>query len=73
MNTPATRLSRRGHQETLRAYTGTPLFADLLVTVSYPKKYPVFPYAITNPVWVDVDGGGWTPPGLPTWLRSAVQ
>ena len=30
MNTPATRLSRRGHQETLRAYTGTPLFADLL-------------------------------------------
>jgi hypothetical protein len=51
----------------------SPLFADLLVTVSYPKKYQVFPYAITNPVWVDVDGGGWTPPGLPTWLRPAVE
>lgn len=26
------------------------------------------PYAITNPIWIDVDGGGWTPPkpALPT-------
>lgn len=23
------------------------------------------PYAITNPIWIDVDGNGWTPPGPP--------
>jgi hypothetical protein len=23
------------------------------------------PYAITNPIWIDVDGGGWTPPKPP--------
>ena len=23
------------------------------------------PYAMTNPIWVDVDGGGWTPPQPP--------
>lgn len=34
----------------------------------FPKEYPVLPYALTNPIWVDVGGDGWTPPGLPTWL-----
>jgi len=23
------------------------------------------PYAITNPIWIDIDGGGWTPPKSP--------
>jgi hypothetical protein len=23
------------------------------------------PYAITNPIWIDVDGNGWTPPRPP--------
>ena len=23
------------------------------------------PYAITNPIWIDVDGNGWTPPLAP--------
>jgi len=50
----------------------SPLFASLLVPVRYPKKYPVFPYALTNPVWVDVDGGGWEPPGRPAWLKPAI-
>ena len=27
------------------------------------------PYAITNPIWIDVDGGGWTPP-LPPLPRK---
>ncbi|HMV66678.1 MAG TPA: CehA/McbA family metallohydrolase [Myxococcota bacterium] len=49
----------------------SPAFAGLLVPTRYPKKYPVLPFAITNPVWVDVDGGGWTAPGRPAWLREA--
>jgi hypothetical protein len=23
------------------------------------------PYAITNPIWIDIDGNGWTPPETP--------
>jgi hypothetical protein len=45
-----------------------PTFSDLLAPVRYPKAYPVLPYAITNPVWVDVDGGGFTPPGRPPFM-----
>ena len=37
-------------------------------SVDQPRTFPTHPYAITNPIWVDVDGQGWTPPGLPTWL-----
>jgi len=37
-------------------------------SVDFPRTFPTYPYAITNPIWVDVDGGGWTPPGLPDWL-----
>jgi hypothetical protein len=46
----------------------SPAFSSLLEPVRYPKKYSVLPFAITNPVWVDVDGGGFTPPGRPAWL-----
>jgi hypothetical protein len=46
-------------------------FASSLEPVRYPRKYPVLPFAITNPVWVDVDRGGWTAPGRPGWLREA--
>lgn len=38
--------------------------------VLFPKTYPIHPYAITNPIWVDVDGGGFEPAGLPDWLRQ---
>lgn len=37
--------------------------------VPFPKEFEILPYAMTNPVWVDVDGGGFQPPGLPSWLR----
>lgn len=32
------------------------------------------PYAITNPIWIDVDGGGWTPPKppLPTARKTPL-
>jgi hypothetical protein len=31
----------------------------------------VTPYALTNPIWVDVDGNGWTPPRPPLPRRAA--
>lgn len=37
----------------------------------FPKEYPVYPYALTNPIWVDVDGDGWQAPGLPAWMIPA--
>lgn len=30
------------------------------------------PYAITNPIWVDVDGGGWTAPKPPLARRAPI-
>jgi hypothetical protein len=39
----------------------------------YPRQptiYPVFPFAFTNPIWVDVGGDGWTPPlAAPSWCQ----
>jgi hypothetical protein len=32
-----------------------------------PRTYVITPFALTNPIWVDIDGDGWTPPGLPDW------
>jgi hypothetical protein len=35
-----------------------------------PTRFPVFPVAITNPIWVDVGGDGWAPPQPPpSWCR----
>ena len=37
--------------------------------VPIPRSYPIIPYALANPIWVDHDGDGTlTPPGLPDWL-----
>ncbi len=35
-----------------------------------PRKGPLLPYAITNPIWVDVGGDGWDAPGLQDWLTE---
>jgi len=35
-----------------------------------PREYDVYPFALTNPIWVDVDGDGFQAPGLPDWLES---
>jgi hypothetical protein len=37
-----------------------------------PRTYPVHPYALTNPIWVDVDGGGFDAPGIPDWVLQAA-
>ncbi|MBX3159409.1 MAG: CehA/McbA family metallohydrolase [Deltaproteobacteria bacterium] len=31
------------------------------------------PYAITNPIWIDVDGNGWTPPKPPLPKKTAAR
>jgi hypothetical protein len=38
-----------------------------------PRTYPITPFAVTNPIWVDLDGDGFDPPGLPSWLRPAPE
>ncbi len=41
----------------------------------FPKYYPVYPFGMTNPIWVDVDGDAdgdgniWEPPGHAPWQR----
>ena len=36
--------------------------------VPVPRTFPVHPYAVTNPIWVDADADGeWEPPGPPDW------
>lgn len=32
-----------------------------------PQVHPVKPYALTNPIWVDLDGDGFDAPGHPDW------
>lgn len=32
------------------------------LAIQLPDSYPVIPWAMTNPVWVDVDGNGFVPP-----------
>ena len=51
------------------AGVGLDSFLDPIVPI--PRTFPVLPYAITNPIWVDSDGDGeFTPPGLPSWLQA---
>ncbi len=42
--------------------------------VPIPRSYPIYPYAVTNPIYVDVDGDGqFTAAGLPDWLVEPVD
>ena len=41
-------------------------FLDPVIPI--PRSGPVFPFALTNPIYVDTDGEGWIAPGLPSWL-----
>ncbi len=56
------------------ALSGVPGVGTLLEEAwPIPRASPVHPYALTNPVWVDRDGDGFDPPGLPTWLRGPTE
>lgn len=51
------------------ALSGVPAVSTLLSPAPVvPRKYQVYPYAITNPIWVDLAGDGWQAPGRPAWL-----
>jgi hypothetical protein len=41
--------------------------------VPIPREYPVLPFAITNPIWVDTDGDGFDAPGRPSWFVAPVE
>lgn len=38
-----------------------------------PRAYPIHPYALTNPIWIDRDGDGFDPPGLAPWLEPPAE
>jgi hypothetical protein len=58
-------LSRFGTFEVAqRIYEIIPLLRGLK-TPRFPTLFPAFPLAITNPIWVDLGGDGWSPPRPP--------
>lgn len=53
------------------ALSGVDAVSNLLSALPpHPRQYSVYPYALTNPIYVDIDGDGWDPPGLPSWLEE---
>lgn len=51
------------------ALSGLDAVASMLgPAIPIPRTFPILPYALTNPIWVDQDGDGFDPPGLPDWL-----
>ncbi len=52
------------------ALANLPIGALLGDAVALPRAFPVYPYAVTNPIWIDSDSDGeWTPPGVPAWVE----
>ena len=51
------------------ALAGIGLDSFLSEAVPVPRAFPIHPFALTNPIWIDADGDGeFTPPGIPDWL-----
>jgi len=51
------------------ALAGIGLGDFLSEAIPVPRAFPIHPYALTNPIWVNADGDGvFTPPGIPDWL-----
>jgi hypothetical protein len=51
------------------ALAGIGLSDFLSEAVPVPRAFPIHPYALTNPIWVNADGDSeFTPPGIPEWL-----
>jgi hypothetical protein len=45
----------------------------LPVAIPVPREYPIHPYGLTNPVWVDLDGDGFDAPGIPAWFHATPE
>ena len=42
--------------------------------VPIPRDFPIIPFALTNPIFVDQNGdGNFTAPGLPEWLAEPIE
>jgi hypothetical protein len=41
--------------------------------IPIPRTYPVLPYAVTNPIWVDLQGNGFEAAGVPGWMQPPVE
>ena len=58
-------------QAVTEALVGIPAVSSFISPAApFPKLYPIYPYALTNPIWVDVEGDGWSAPGRPSWLNA---
>jgi hypothetical protein len=38
-----------------------------------PRTFPVYPYAVTNPIWIDKEGDGFDAPGRAPWLIAPPE
>lgn len=55
------------------ALAGLESVSSLLApAVPIPRVYPVHPYAVANPIWVDREGNGFDAPGIASWVRPPV-
>jgi hypothetical protein len=51
------------------ALSGVSAVSTLLTAAApIPQTHPVHPFALTNPIWIDLAGDGFDAPGLPDWL-----
>lgn len=41
--------------------------------IPIPRTGDVIPYALTNPIYVDVGGDGWSAPGAPAWMVEPAE
>jgi hypothetical protein len=58
--------------EALSAVPGVAAFVSPATPI--PRDGPVLPFALTNPIWVDVNGDGTiTPPGIPAFMREPIE
>ena len=38
-----------------------------------PETFPIVPFAVTNPIWLDQAGDGFDAPGVPAWLEEPEE
>jgi hypothetical protein len=58
----------------VEALSGVGSVANFLSpAVPMPETFPVTPFAVTNPIWVDRAGDGFDAPGIPTWMKRPPE
>jgi hypothetical protein len=55
----------------VEALSGVGAVSSFLDTVPpVPDTFPITPFAVTNPIWIDKAGDGFDAPGLPAFVRA---